>query len=437
MPPPVKSLPAADDSTSLADSGQSSRWQPSFWKFFSARVISILGDRAAELVIPVLVLNSTQSAFIAGLIAAVNWVPALFSAFWIGLCVDRSSKRALMLGADIGRAVAFAILATAIFLDQFSVPLLVIVVFMVGVGDLLFATAASAFVVGLVGRNHLATANGRLEAGDAAATIAGPAVGGLFLYLLGATGALLTNAASFVISALFLAAIRLSTAASGATSGAHKRISRTELFIGMRLLWHVPQLRLLQIILIGLNIETSAIVLLVVALTKDVLMFSEVAIGFVLTGAGIGGLLTSLFLAPRLSRWQWGPMLATLFLISAGAAVAFALVNTAVAAFLVNAALDGAIALAFVAAGTVRQTLTPDTLLGRVAAASYLLNVVARMVGVVSAGLLIRYLGHQEAFVGFGLLLALIGVWAWRAPITRVRISELKPLSLSSEGGLP
>lgn len=54
-----------------------------FWSFLLARAVSILGDRFNELVIPILVLNATNSAFLAGLVGAANRLPALLFAVWI------------------------------------------------------------------------------------------------------------------------------------------------------------------------------------------------------------------------------------------------------------------------------------------------------------------------------------------------------------------
>jgi len=399
-----------------------------FWHFFMARTVSILGDRFNELVIPILVLDRTGSAVLAGLAGAANRLPALLMALWIGAFVDRSPKRRLMIVADGGRALALTALTLSLAVDDLAIPLLIAVAFAVGIGDLLFLTAAGPFLVGLVGRRRLLVANGRLEAADAAATLTGPALGAFILQSLGAAVAIAANAASFVVSGLLLLTIRHHEPAD--RNVAKPAMRRVDVLMGVRMLWAIPPQRLLQAVLVTLSFQSGGIVLLVVALTRDVLALSAFAIGIVLTGAGLGGLVTSLLVAPRLGNRRWGPVLAALLVIMAVAMAGLTLARDAPTAFFANAALDGAVALAFVVAGATRQSLTPDALLGRVGAASFLLNTAAATVGVLAAGSLINLLGHREALAIFGALFAPIAVGVFTAPATRTRIADLQPVHL-------
>lgn len=398
-----------------------------FWRFFAARSVSILGDRFNELVIPILVLDRTGSAVLAGLAGAANRLPALLLALWIGTLVDRSPKRRLMIVADGGRALALIVLAVSLAVDDLAIPLLIAVAFAVGIGDLFFLTAAGPFLVGLVGRRQLLVANGRVEAADAAATLTGPALGAFILQSLGAAVAIAANAASFVLSGLLLLTIH-EPAEESQDIAAKPAMRRADVLMGVCTLWGIPQQRLLQAVLVTLSFQSGGIVLLVVALTRDVLALSAFAIGIVLTGAGLGGLVTSLLVAPRLGNRRWGPVLAALFLVMALAIGALALARDAPTAFLANAALDGAVALAFVVAGATRQSLTSDALLGRVGAASFLLNTAAATAGVLAAGSLINLLGHREALATFGALFALVAVGVFTAPAARARISDLQPI---------
>lgn len=399
----------------------------SFRPFLGARAVSILGDRVGELVLPFFVLEYTGSAFIAGLVGAANHVPALILAPWVGVGVDRWSKVRIMVLADLVRAVALALLVVSILWGRLSPELLMFSVFLLGIGDVWFLTAARAFLPSLVGRKRLVAANGMLEAADAATTLTGPALGGLLLQTLAMASALAANAASFVVSAVLLSLVRLPPrSAAPTTAGAWR--SGLDLVAGFRALWVVPQQRLLQVVLLGLNFQSGAIVLLIVALARDVLGLSGLSVGMVLTGAGMGGLMTSALVAPRLTRAPWGPTFGLLLLAMAGATVALSMAGGALDAFLANAVLDGAAALAFVVSGTVRQALTPDALLGRVTAASYVLNALARMSGVFAAEILITQLGHREALWAFAATLALIGVPAAVVRSARVPLSDLHAL---------
>lgn len=389
----------------------------------------MLGDRFNELVIPILVLNATGSAFLAGLVGAANRLPALLFALWVGAIVDRSPKRRLMIAADAGRALVMMALVASLALGWFSISLLIVAVFVAGIGDVVFLTAAGPFLVGLVGRPNLVAANGRLEAADAAATLTGPAAGAFIIQALGATVAIAVNAASFVISGALLAALRHREPPGG--RGHPAQTERFAFLAGFRALRMVPQQRVIQAVLAVLNFEAGAIVLLVVALGKEVLGLSTGSIGLILAGAGLGGLLTSTVVAPRLSQRRWGPVLAALFLAMAIATAGLALTRGAVSAFIANAALDGAVALAFVVAGATRQALAQDTLLGRLSASSWLINALATTAGVFVAGALIGAFGGRVALGLFSALFVAAAAYVATNPLARGRMADLQPIDVT------
>nr|MBA2248333.1 hypothetical protein [Chloroflexia bacterium] len=166
-----------------------------------------------------------------------------------------------------------------------------------------------------------------------------------------------------------------------------------------------------------LNLLAGGIVLLVIALTRDVLALSALETGLVLGGAGAGGLLSSLLVAPRIEHRPWGPALAVLFATTALGMAGLALARGTVSAFVANALLDGAFGLAFVVAGATRQALTSDALLGRVGAASFLLTTAAATLGAVVAGALIGEIGHRETLVATVVLFVVVGAELWRLPL--------------------
>ncbi len=157
----------------------------------------MFSDRFNELAVPIFVLAVTGSPLTAGLVTAANRVPALLFALPVGVLVDRVSRHRLMMLADVARAAVLLPLVLALAIGAVPVPLLAAVMFVVGIGDLLFLTAARAFMVSLVDRRRLVDANGKLEAGDAIATLSGPAIGALVLQAFGAATAIAVNAASF------------------------------------------------------------------------------------------------------------------------------------------------------------------------------------------------------------------------------------------------
>lgn len=394
----------------------------------------MFGDRFNELAVPIIVLAATDSAFTAGIVTAANRVPALLFALPIGALVDRVSRHRLMLIADYGRAVVLLPLVISLIAGNVPVPMLTAIMFVTGIGDLVFLTSARAFMVSLVGRRQLVEANGKLEAGDAIATLSGPAIGALVLQVFGAATAITVNAASFLASATLLQ--RIPHQPPSPSRSVQPRRKR-ELLAGLRTIWRVPEHRLVQAVLFLLNLLAGGIVLVVIALARDVLGLSSLETGIILAGAGAGGLLSSLLVAPRIEHRCWGPVLAVLFAIAAAGMVGLSLAHGAIGAFVANAVLDGAVALAFVVAGATRQALTPDAMLGRIGSASFLLNTAAATIGALLAGALITGIGHRETLGVMAVIFLAGGVLLWRASLGRVALRDLTPLEATSANPSP
>lgn len=393
--------------------------------YLVARTLSMFGDRFNELAVPIIVLATTDSPVTAGIVTAANRVPALLFALPIGALVDRVSRHRLMLVSDYGRAVALIPLVVSLAIGDVPVPLLTAIMFMVGIGDLVFLTSARAFMVTLVGRDRLVAANGKLEAGDAIATLSGPAIGALVLQVFGAATAIAVNAVSFLASAALLQQI---PGESSSPSPVARAGRKAELLAGTRAIWRVPEQRAIQSVLMILHLLAGGVVLVVIALTRDVLGLSSIETGLVLAGAGAGGLLSSLLVAPRIEHRHWGPVLAVLFTISAVGMIGLALARGTAGAFVANAVLDGAVALAFVVAGSTRQALTPDALLGRVGSASFLLTTAAATLGALLAGALISGIGHRETLGAMSVLFLVAAMPLWRMPLARVPLRDLSPI---------
>ncbi|HLG65694.1 MAG TPA: MFS transporter [Ktedonosporobacter sp.] len=410
---------------------QSSIYQKKVLGFYlGARTISLLGDRIAELVIPYLLITATGSAFTAGFVGAIEQLPTLLFALWIGVAIDRTSPLKAMLTADFVRATLFIIVALLLIWNAYLIWPLAILLFFIGIANVWFRVAAGAILPTIVARERLVAANGYAEAADAAMTIAGPPLGGFIYLVLGRGASIVANALSFLFSGALLLFIKPPFQHTSAARSKQKP-SLQNLFIGVRALARIPQLRTTQVTLLTLNAETSAIVLLIVALSTHELHFSSLNTGIILTGAGIGGLLTSTLIAGRLSQRQWGHILGITLVVMAIALMLLAFANGLAMAFAANMVLDGAAALGFVVAGSVRQTLTPDPFLGQVSAASSFLNTSIRTISVFLTGVLVTTLGQRIAFIPFALLQVVIGMFLLVTPSARQPLSLLMPLPIA------
>jgi MFS family permease len=175
---------------------------------WSAQVASELGDWATRLALMLLVYHRTHSAALSAAVVTVSLIP------WVGLgqvvttAVDHLPRRTVMIGADLGRAAVFGILVLPLPIGAVFAG-----AFLAGLGTAPFEAARHAVRVEV-------TDDERLYGGAITlfnityqlTTMAGFALGGALVALVGAHVTFAINSASFVISACLVMGIRTTSA---------------------------------------------------------------------------------------------------------------------------------------------------------------------------------------------------------------------------------
>ncbi|MFD4999665.1 MFS transporter [Streptomyces buecherae] len=380
-------------------------------RFVAARTLSLLGDRAAEAALPIVLLLVTDDPLVAGLVTAANILPTLLLSLPVGHLADTRERRRLMVTADVWRAVWGFALVWALAAPEPSVALLVSLTFLMGCGDVLFSVSAHAYLPALVPSARIMRANAAVEAGDAAATLTGPALAGFLVARLPHPVALAVNAGSFAASAALLARLPAAPVRPAAGPGLEEHAEtqagraetparrRRDVFAGFRLLATERLQRVLQLAYLYLHVTAGAAVLVVVALSVQALHLGPARVGLVLSAAGVGGLLVTLVVVRFVEHLPWGPLLGVAL---GGLAASFLWLSVArgfADAFCAVLCMDACSAFAFVTAGSARQVLTPAALLGRLTAATGLVNAAVRAAGVLGCGAVLAWLGPRPAAV--------------------------------------
>jgi len=76
-----------------------------FTLYFLAGAISAAGTTVTLVVMPLLVYQLTQSAFLTGLLGALEVLPYLVFGLFAGALADRADRRRLMIGSDVVNAI--------------------------------------------------------------------------------------------------------------------------------------------------------------------------------------------------------------------------------------------------------------------------------------------------------------------------------------------
>ena len=356
-----------------------------------------------------------------GMMATAQTLPFLLFSLPLGLVADRHSRKALMLWAEGLRGLALLGLLTLVLTQQVSIWALTLLGFLGALGTVGFSVAAPALVPSLVPPSELGRANGRLELARSTAYAAGPALAGALVAWAGASVAFsLATILSFSAVALLW---RLLEPARRPLAPRHPWHDLQE---GARCMWDNPMLKVIFKTAVCWNIAWFVLQAAYVPYAFKVLGLNAASVGLTLGAFGVG-MVSGAVLAPRTTRIlplgraiQMGPTLSLFSSLSMAATLIWPSAALAVLSYL----LIGLGSTTWVITSTtLRQTVTPPAMLGRVGAIFLTCNMGVRPVGAALGGLVGAHLGESACI---GLALALFAMQL--SLILRPAISQLKVL---------
>jgi MFS family permease len=266
---------------------QSGLWRhPDFLRLWGASTTSQLGSQVTLIALPlaaVLVLDA--STFEVALLTTIDLLPFLLFGVPAGVWVDRLPRRSVMVATDVGRAVVLASIPLAYLADSLTLAHLYVVGFVAGTLTVFFELAYTSYLPALVDREQLIEGNSKLEVSRSAAQIGGPGLGGALVDLMSAPGAIVVDAASFLVSAVLVARIRAREAWTARRTGV-----RRELAEGLRYVLGQRYLRPIVACTAGLNFCFGAAFAIYFVFVARELDLSPAAIGLVLMVGNVGWL---------------------------------------------------------------------------------------------------------------------------------------------------
>jgi MFS family permease len=386
------------------------------WSNLIAQSAEQIGLAAAPIV-AVLALGAGPGE--TGLLSAAQTLPFLLLSFPLGVLADRTSRRWLMTVAEASRALALVALPVLAALGWLSVAALAVIGFAAATGTVAFSVAAPALVPALVPRERLAAANGRLELARSAAFAAGPAVAGALVSWAGASIAFVLAAALSALAVLLLAGVP-----EPARPVLPPRHVLRDLREGAAFVWSHRLLRPVLLTAVVWNCAWFALQAAYVPYAVHALGLDASGIGTTLAGYG-AGMLAGAMLAPRLMRrMSFGAALSAGPVVSVAAAALMTATIWLPSVLLAGAAffLFGAGPLLWtISQITLRQTVTPEHLLGRVSALVMTGSTGARPVGAAIGGTIGVVCGLECAIIVSALGFLIQALVILGSPLPRLR----------------
>lgn len=181
--------------------------QPNFRNLFLAQTASVLGDDLAAIALAFAVLDVTGSPSALGLVLGAGTLPMVVFVLVGGVWADRVSRRKLMVWSDLGRFASQGLTAALLITGDAQLWHLVILQALNGVATAFFRPAATGLTPATVDPGRLQQANALLSFSVSVSGIVGVALAGVLVTWVGSGWALVVDAATFLVSAAFLARI--------------------------------------------------------------------------------------------------------------------------------------------------------------------------------------------------------------------------------------
>ena len=430
----------------------------SYWKLWTASVVSNLGDGIAGIAYPWLASALTRNPLHIAGVAVVSRLPWLLFSLPAGVITDRVDRRRLVAWMDVFRFLFTLGIAVAVLFTQSdlaspeaiesgaatppdSAGLLLALVYLaallLGTAEVFRDNSAQTLLPSIVDKENLEKANGRMWGAELVMnSFVGPPLGGILLAIAFSLP-FFVDAGTFAIASalVFLIAGNFRPKKDPEETGVPASFWG-DLKEGVKWLWGHPLFRPMAISLGVLNATSMMAMATFVLFAQEVLDLDAARFGLLTTGFALGGVIGS-FVADRVTNvLGQGGSLFTTIIVSVATLVVSGLTNSFWVFWAMGVIMSISVVLWNVITVSLRQSLIPDRILGRVNSVYRFLGWGMMPIGSVMGGVIVASLepalGREVALRAPFIVAAVItaGLFVYALPrLNSTRIDEARQLA--------
>ncbi len=337
---------------------------PNFRLFFWGQLISVIGVWMQSTALQWLVYRITGSQTSLGLVTFINFLPVLLLSLSMGVVVDRVSRRTLILLTQSWFAILAICLAALTWIGLVQYWHILVLSFLLGIGNALDMPARQAFVVELVDdeKDDLMNAIGINSMLFNIARIIGPAIGGVIVASIGEAPTFFINGVSYLAVILALSLMKLTPsvqpAAKDKTQGGVRE--------GFQYILSEKNILALVILVAAFSMIGFGALTLIPVFAKDILQIGVTGYGQLLSWQGVGALIGGGLLVFFGDYFQKGKLLLISRILLGPAIIGLSLSRIPWLSMAIMAVLGFSFITQLVITNTMIQTIVPDILRGRV-----------------------------------------------------------------------
>lgn len=253
------------------------------------QLVSMSGSAMTRFALTIWVYEETGEATALAVVAIFSFAPAIFFSPIAGVIVDRVSRKRVMIASDLAAGLSTVALLVLYSTGHLEIWHLWATGFFASSFESFQFPAYSAAITTMVEKKHYTRANAMLGMVHSGSTIIAPALAAAMLHVIGISGIMIIDIATFVFAIGMLSLAIIPNPAETAVGRASRGSLPQELTFGFRYIFSNRSLLGLLLIFLAINLTfTLAMVLLapmILARTGN----SEVILGTTMMMFGIGG----------------------------------------------------------------------------------------------------------------------------------------------------
>ncbi len=335
-----------------------------FRLFFWGQLVSVIGIWMQSTALQWLVYRITGSQTSLGLITFVSFLPVLLFSLNMGVIVDRFPRRKLIFLTQSWFLIGALVLAALTWLGIIQYWQILVLSFVLGIGNALDMPARQAFVVDLVDdeKDDLMNAIGLNSIIFNIARIIGPAIGGAIVATLGEAPTFFINGISYLAVILALLLMKISPPkkipAAADTQGGIRE--------GFQYISAEKNILALVLLVAAFSMIGFGALTLIPVFAKDILQIGVTGYGQLLSWQGIGALIGGILLVFFGDNFHKGKLLLFSRLLLGPSIIGLSLSRIPWLSMVIMAVMGYSLITQLVITNTLIQTIVPDDLRGRV-----------------------------------------------------------------------
>ncbi|HEY3309370.1 MAG TPA: MFS transporter [Desulfuromonadaceae bacterium] len=391
--------------------------------FVAGQSVSLVGTWMQQVAMSWLVYRLTGSAMLLGAVGFISQIPTIFISPVAGVLADRWDRRRLLIATQALAMFQAAFLAILVLTGLVQVWQIMLLSLVLGIVNAIDIPIRQSFVVDMVEhREDLGNAIALNSSMVNGARLIGPSIAGLLVASVGEGICFSLNAISYMAVIAALAAMRI----PHVSRHHHRRHILHELQEGFSYAYKFGPIRSILLMVALVSLMGMPYTVLVPVFAKDILHGGAHTFGFLMTAAGSGALLGTLYLASRRSVLGLGRIMVTATILFAAGIASFALSSNLIIS-LAALALAGFGMMTLVAScNTVLQTILDEDKRGRVMSFFTMAFMGMAPFGSLGAGAMAGVIGPRETLlIGGGGCLIGAAVFARQLPHIREKVRPI------------